>query len=339
MVTIKDIARAASVSHPAVSAVLNGKARKARISKVTADRIRAAAHELGYKPNLQAKGLRSGKSFSVGILLPAPMDNFFAGMIGQLEQCLSRTSYTGVFAFWSDFSEIAAATESILKRDVDGIITVEPDALPDDLGIPVVSLFNQSANKPHNRVVLDRCRQYEIIVEYLYSLGHRRIAKTDCHIDSVQTNKLFAEVLERYGLSNQWMFCQAPQKLTHKTVSPEYGNSLLTHLMDFAERPTAVVMPNDLSAIALIAAAWRRGLQVPDELSVIGSDDIPIGVHMIPPLTTCSFGNEEELAQQLVDLLIEGMENDSTTHREVKIQPKLVIRGSCGAVRPYFGGY
>lgn len=331
MVTVKDIAKAAGVSHPAVSAVLNGRAKKARIGQATSKRILEVADELGYKPNLMARGLRTGKTFSIGILLPAPYNNFFASLISQLEKELSLTPYSGIFAFWSSEQEMKRATQTILERQVDGIITVEPDILPNTLDIPLVSLFSEDKQKKYDIIKLDKMHMFDLVVKYLYDLGHRRIIKPDCIATATHANSLFRNALKQYGLSDQWIISALPSFLKCEDLT-EPCEKLVDRIFSEKERPTAVVMPNDNSAIAFIAAAWRKGIKVPDDISVVGADNISIAMNMIPSLTTFDFEDKKNIAQSLLEILMNRIDNAKLPRQEIKIKPKLIIRESCSNI-------
>lgn len=331
MVTVKDIAKKAGVSHPAVSAVLNGRGTKARIGQATTKRILAVADKLGYKPNFIARGLRTGKTFSIGILLPAPYDNFFASLISQLERELSETHYAGIFSFWNNEREIERAAKSILDRQVDGIITVEPDILPDTLNIPVVSLFPEDDKKQYDLLKLDRSYMHNSVIEYLYKLGHRRIIKPDCRATATDSNELFRSILKKYGLSDQWMISALPIFLKCEDLR-EPCEKLVDMIFSQKEHPTAAVMPNDNSAIAFMAAAWRKGIKVPDDISVIGADNIAISQNMIPPLTTFDFEDEKNIAQSLLEMLLNRIDAPELPRQEVNIKPKLIVRESCCSI-------
>ena len=138
-----DVAKAAGVSKATVSAVLSGQAESRRISQKTVERVQAVIKELNYVPNLLARSVRKGSTSIIGILLPLPNNNGYSRIMDTLETGLYKRNYFAMFSFWKTVKEQEPALRSILLHMPDALITVEPSLLPENLSIPVVTLFNR----------------------------------------------------------------------------------------------------------------------------------------------------------------------------------------------------
>ncbi len=340
MVTVKDIARAAGVSHTAVSAVLNGREKQARIGKSTAEKIRTLARSMKYSPNMTARSLRTGKSNFIGILIPAPTNNLFDTLLNQFQSHLFEHGYFGIYSFWNSAEDVPLATRAVLQRQVDGIITVAPEILPDSCRIPVISFLAE--DRRFDYVGIDRAATFRTVIDYLYSRGYRRIAKPDSPLEESprfgETARIFRGELLRHGLSPEWMFDGFQGKaLFYDSLavsSPKIADRLFCGENN---KPDAVVMPNDNAAMALMTEAFRRGIRIPEDCAVIGADNIALCDFMSPPLTSVAFDDEAKpLAKILVESILERIA-DPEAPRRVKLLPgRVVERSSVGWKTPSF---
>lgn len=333
MITSKDIAKIAGVSQTTVSAVLNGRSSALRISKTTEARVHKVALNLGYKPNLLARSLREGRTFTLGVLLPAPRENVYSRMIGEFEKQFSTSEYSGLFGFWNNQDEIGETTEMILRRQVDGIITVEPAYLPAGLDVPAVSIFTRTLN--YDYVDIDRIACFCNSIEYLVGLGHTRIAKVDCSETTpggIELMNGYLKILDSFGLESRWLTgIMTMTRISEISDAAEKAVSwVLAHPKN--ERPTAILMTNDAAAICFIGAAQRRGLRVPEDISVIGLDNISIGSWINPRLTTFDIVDTDGVAATALKTLFQRIEKKDSPYQQNIVKAEMVIRESTGQV-------
>lgn len=330
MITTKDIAAAAGVSQTAVSAVLSGQARERRISEKTARKIEETARRLGYRRNLAAQELRRGRSSSVGILLPEPANNIYTYLTGALGPLLEKHGYLSSFAFWTDLCGQRRAVESILCRCPSGIITVEPSRIPDNTGIPVVSLIGDDPR--FDLVSFDRENIFSQVISYLQRIGHTRLACpffANLSAPYISLTERFKQLLISCGLSPEWV---KPVPVEAASLSlpllPDLARALADWYENFSVRPTAVIFPTDMLAIFFMREMTHRGYRLPRDLSVTGCDNIPFTEACTPTLTTFGEIQDCSLADALVDALLFRMTHPDAPRRVLRIKRRLIIRES-----------
>lgn len=340
MVTSADIAKMLNLNQSTVSAVLAGNARKRRIAEETVERVLNAAKKAGYLPNASARNLRRGKSGAVGILLPAPASNVYSTVVGELGRHFSQEGYFTSFAFWSCDREQKSATNSILERQPEGIITVEPRNIPKNVNIPTITLINQ--NRRFDCITFDRVGMMHETISYLTELGHVRIANPS--VSAYPENSEYDSVSDacRTEFASRGLSCAYLADLSENTSeyvsenNMEYAVKVADWLLSFpeAKRPTALILYTDTQALYVIQELHRRGLKVPEDISITGIDNAPFAAGMTPALTT--FGDEpgNTLAQNLAKRLLFRMENPYAPVETVRVRRKLYIRESCSMVRP-----
>ena len=311
-VTIKDIAAAARVSPAVVSAVLN-RNKSIRCSEEKKRLILELVRKMGYRPNRAAQALGKRKSRQIGVLSYSPSDPSVARIIGELERQISERNYSAVFGFWSDYPSIKVAFDSVLAHPLDGLISMH-DGLIDTIpaGLPTVYY----SDVPGKCCVRLNYRQYfEQVLTLLSGLGHKTVGFVCWH--SVALFELFCTICAEKNLKTKESWC--PQG------SGFYENALETvlELLRNQERPDALICRNDVVAFAGINAAKQCGLRVPEDISVIGFDDIDPASYFIPPLTTCG-APAEKIASTLLEALFSGAEPGLTI-----IDMDLIVRGTC----------
>lgn len=334
MVTTKDIAAIAGVSQTAVSAVLSGQGKQRRICEKTAEKIMETAKRLGYRRNLAAQDLRRGKSSSIGILLPAPFNNIYSYLTGALGPLLEEHGYLSSFAFWEDFKGQIRAAESILCRCPSGIITVEPQHIPQNSSIPVVTLITDDPR--FDLVDFDGENIFTQVIDYLYQLGHRRIAYPYSSGNPCRYAKLtehFALELKSHGLSTRWMGVIDSLGCMTTANLPILAGMLANWYESMPERPTALVLPTDMLAIYFMREMTRRGYRLPDDLSVTGCDNIPFTEVVTPSLTTLGESPEDPLAGRLVSCLLNRIDNPDAPREIHRVRRQLIARESTAPPR------
>lgn len=312
MATIYDIAKVAGVTAATVSNVLSG---KGSVSATTRERVLKCAQDLGYEPNLIARSLIKGRTGVIGLILPDLGNPFFANVTTTVEHLAYQA---GLRIFVTTLSKSDQIGQRMLKdlalRRVDGFL-VACSALPPYAlrlmnlpAIPVVYCFSETAETGGQLcVTLDYVQGGRLATEHLLQLGHRRIGMVthmnrDGQPDHIARVSGFQEALSQYGLPFHPELLQAGQSTVQE------GKIAGLKLLSLPEPPTAIFATNDMMAMGVIAAAWELGISIPDRLSIVGFDDIPLASYTTPPLTTITISQHDLIGQALTALLnaIEG---------------------------------
>ncbi|OGV53226.1 MAG: hypothetical protein A2X49_12570 [Lentisphaerae bacterium GWF2_52_8] len=319
-----DIARELKIAQSTVSRVLNGK-DKGRVSPKRAELIRKTARDMGYQINLAAVGLRKMKSYTIGILLPSPRDSFVGKLVAELQHKISQTDYMANFAFWETLEGAEDSTKSILSRRVDAIVTCEPQFLPANVGIPVLSYFNY--DRRFDFVGFDREEALCLCIDYLWNLGHRKIGYIG-GFKSVQKNGKVAKNLSQKGLAPlpEW------KSVTSNVFEKDWENNLKDEFerqWNCSKRPSAILAQNDATAIVVLRKAWEMGIKVPQELSIIGMNNIPQSSTCTPSLTTVDNFAGVSIAEIILEVIFKRLENPSLPKQKYIAHSKLLKRESC----------
>jgi LacI family transcriptional regulator, galactose operon repressor len=334
-VTLRDVARLANVHPSTVSRVLNG-ARRSRVTVDTAQRIQAIAEELGYRPNMIARGLRTRRSRSVGVLVTDLGNPVIPPIVGGIEQRLGEEGYT-VLLGNTDHSSSRERLhlEAMRAKLVDGVIsataTLEPASSTERwlaLAMPVVLVNRGSDDARVAAAVPDDRRCAELAVEHLVSLGHTRIAHVAGSAATTTGRRRregFEGALARSGLRADPALVVASERYT----IAEGARCCAMLIERAAGRFSAIVAANDLLALGCCDALRGADLPCPDAISVVGCNDMPFADRFEPALTTVHVPHAQ-LGRAAADLLLERLEDPGLAPREVSIRPHLVVRASSG---------
>ncbi len=319
---MEEIAAMAKVSQTGVSFVLNGKGA-GRIAKAKQELILRLAREHNYRPNAAARGLRSRKRYTVGVIMPTPRSGFYAGLVSLLQTGLAARGYMALFSFWLVRDGIKSAYDAVLGHGVDGIIAWDYHACLANEKIPAVIFADKQPG--FDAVLPDFEAAMAEAMDYLSGLGHRDFG----YIGPAggERQRFFRNELRRRGLT------PVPGWEQDAAGSPAAGFAAMTRLLAGSRRPSAVVCHNDAVASGAIFAAVRRGLRVPEELSLTGFDNDPGSAYTLPPLTTFD-AQPELLADALIDSLLRRLEEPGLPERTLRVCPKAVRRESCAAYFP-----
>jgi LacI family transcriptional regulator len=327
--TIKDVASRAGVSVATVSRVLN---EKGLVREETIRRVLDAAAALNYVPHGGAKSLSTRRTSTVGVVLPDLHGEFFSEMIRGIDVAARRRGYhllvSGSHSEWSEMSAVLLA----VRGRVDGMIVMAPELEAERIaswlptGLPVV-LLNGRAEGAWS-VAVDNTQGTGSMMQHLFSLGHREIA----YISGPEGNADATERLRTWRAAMQEAGVGRLDELLvpgdfSETAGYEAGYTILSR----ERRPTAVFAANDAMAIGALCAIREQGVRVPQEMAVVGFDDIPIARFVSPPLTTVSV-EIAELGRQAFELFLEASEQDREPRLQV-LPTHLVIRESCGRAR------
>ena len=327
-VTIREVAREASVSVATVSRVLNG---KGPVRPDTERRIRRAARLLRYVPHGGARSLITRRTHTLGVLLPDLYGEFFSEVIRGIDLAARRGGYhLLVSGSHGDRDETEAMVRAMRGR-VDGLIVLSPDVRPNVLranvpeNFPVVLLNNAGGGRSFDTIAVDNFGGAAAMVRHLAGLGHRRVA----FISGPALNRDASERLRGYREAMRSVGEWSKELEIPGDFREESGYEAGRRIRDLRPRATAVFAANDSMAIGLLYACREAGLSVPEELSVAGFDDIPIARFVTPSLTsvrvpiahlgTCA-------AHRLFEIL-----EERAVHRprQETLPTTLVVRASC----------
>ena len=337
--TMRDIARATGVSQSTVSRVLSGAPTTVPIAPATRERVVESARHLGYRPNPLARGLRGMRTMLLGVIVRDITDPFFAAAIEAVSIEASRHSYNVVLGHAQGRADDAVTLWAILEaRHRDAILLLgdlrdRPRLIQEleDTREPVVALWHGSRATGIPTVNVDNDAGMTAVLEHLSGLGHRRIAFAGRRKlgDIREREEAYAAFLERIGVEVR------PEYLQDAANSYQGGVDALERLMSLDEPPSAVVASTDVIAMGLLHAAHRRGLRVPEDLSVAGFDDIPVAAVSVPSLTTVRMPTREMIASG-VSIAIHALDEeiDPTEDQHPVLEPSLVIRASTGPATP-----
>jgi LacI family transcriptional regulator/LacI family repressor for deo operon, udp, cdd, tsx, nupC, and nupG len=286
-VTIKDIAEAANVSHTTVSRALQG---RGRISATTAKRIRQIAVEMGYTPSAIAQSLVSQRTRTLGVVVTTIADPFVISIFSGIEDAAHETGYS-VFLSSShqDPEREMAVVETFHQRRVDAVIVTASrvgslyGAYLDRFQVPIVLINNQAEGEYLYSVASNDVQGTQLAVKHLLGLGHRRIAfvgSAERPFSSERRRQGYAQALHQASMPIDEELVVAPEAPT----DIEAGRLGLIELIP--ARPTAIVAYNDMTAVGALLEARRQGLAIPDQLSLVGFDDIELTQYVFPPLTS-----------------------------------------------------
>lgn len=340
--TMKDVARLAGVSIQTVSVVVND---KAVVSPETRERILAAIDELGYRPQAVGRSLRTGSTRTIGLLVADITNPFFARMADAVEDHAHEAGYNLIlYNTHSDAERERTYLHIAAERWVDGMLFVTTSDTLHGLGalrsagIPTVAIDRIPRDYDGAWVILDNERTGALVAEHLLDLGHRDLAQICGPLDlrlSVERLQSFEAAVRARG------FEPVGHAVGDASWSCRSGYEAMRTLLGGKRTPTAIFASNDRLAIGAMRAAMEAGLRVPDDLSIVGVDDIELATFLTPPLTTVrqSLADVATLATKILLDLVHGREPVQT---QVVFHPELVVRQSTasppGHVRSHHEG-
>src|SRR5438270_4276738 len=330
--TMQDVARASGVSQSTVSRVLSGAPAAVPITPETRRRVLEEAQRLRYRPNPLASGLRGARTMLLGVIVREITDPFFAGPTEAVSIQAAARGYNVVLGHAHGKADEAMALRTVLEtRHTDAILLLgdmsdQPRVLEDlrSASIPLVAMWTGSAVPGICTVNVDNHWGVAAAVKHLLKLGHRDIAFVAGRMlgDIRQRRAAFVDTMNELGGNIARGYIQQVQN------DPAGGVAALEALIALPVPPTAVVASTDVLAIGVLHAADRLGLRVPDDLSVIGFDDIHVAAFTVPSLTTVRMPVAEMAAVAVREALEPTPGADRI--REHVIRPSLVVRRSSG---------
>jgi len=326
---IRDVAKRAKVSTATVSRVMSG---SDVVRPETVERVRKAIDELGYVPNSSARMLSMGRSKLFGVVISDITNPFFPDLIYTFNELAVQHKYRAVFAN-TNYSpaRMEAAIQSLLEQKVEGIAIMTSEMSPHlirmiaDRGIPMVFLDEPISQKNLSNIVVDYKSGMMQAIDHVLALGHKHLAFIGGPQNlrsAVWRQSIFLETLREKGLSMDDSYLATGN---HRV---DGGYSAMRKILQNQPRPTAVLTSNDLTAIGAIAAIYEAGLHVPNDISIVGYDDIEISGAFNPPLTTVRLSRTEIATRAFFCLYSASNNQTSSPQVEHLIPTSLIIRKS-----------
>lgn len=324
MVNQAQIAKKAGVSISMVSRVLSGWADDGGVSKANAEKIRQIAARLGYRPNLAARMLRTSKSKVVGLLF-STQSHLYRELVPELQERLFARGYSAICGFWNNVDDADSVIGAMSGGWVDGIITAHPPAEMKRLGIRVPTVHFLYAEEGCDSVTFEKADVLRKAVGHLTSLGHGRMlflgVGAEMERDVLGEYRAAGLVYGAHNWRNS--FCLSEYRadladILHQALARPDG-----------DHPTALVCGSDALAVLCVTILQRMGWRVPDDISVIGSENLDIGTITMPAITTCA-PRRGSIADALVATILARLDAPDSPPRRVILPTEVIGRESTG---------
>ena len=329
--TLADVAKKAGVNVSTVSRSLN-RETEGQVSKATVKKIRKIAEEMQYTPNTVARGLRTRKSMTIGVIVPDLTNPIFPPIVRGIDSILFSRGYSALVVNTDNNAEIEDALfDSLMERQVDGLIIATGHtersmmAKYHNQGVRAVLVNREASGVPYPSVIGDDAAGITAALEYLVKLGHKKIlhlAGPSLLSTSSVRSTAFSNTSKRLGLTTKIIKATA--------LSVVAGEIAMNKFLDTSPKSvTAVLAGNDLLALGIFHALRKHGLKAPQDMSVIGFNDMPFSEDFSPSLTTVS-APHFEMGAESARLLINQIENKGSGPKKITLPVNLVVRESSG---------
>lgn len=330
-VTLKTIAQRLGLTAGTVSAVLNNSAAARSIPDPTKQRILKTARELGYSPNYFARSLRLQRAYTIGVIAEEIGDPYGGMVISGVEEYLRKHNYFFLAVSHRHDQEVLESySKMLITRGVEGFITTDTSILSDP-GLPTVAVSGHRQVNGVTNIIIDHKLAARLALTHLKQLGHERIAfliGDPASSDSKARWSSICETAEELGI------CILPEltvQIDSKDSTPNLGYPFAKQLLERKVSFTALFAYNDLSAIGAMGAFREAGLRIPEDVSIVGFDDIPVAAYIQPALTTIR-QPLKHMGQIAAKTVVELIEGKAEYIPEIVVEPELVVRGSTAAV-------
>jgi DNA-binding LacI/PurR family transcriptional regulator len=334
-VTLKTIAERLGLTPGTVSATLNNSPAARAISEQTKNRIIQAARELNYRPNFFARTLRLKRTYTIGVIAEEIGDAYGAMLISGIEEYLRKSNYFFLTVIHRhDPKMLQTYAQMLLTRGVEGFITTDT-SITEKPALPTVAIAGHERVEDVTNIILDHKRAARLALEHLRGLGHQEIA-------FIRGQTLSSDSAVRWdaicGVAKELGIGIRPEltiQLEGTDSTPAIGYPFAKQLLARKQSFTALFAYNDISAIGSIGAFRDAGLRVPQDISVVGFDDIPGAAFTNPALTTVR-QPLLRMGQIAAQTLVDRIEGRGECVPEIAIEPEFVVRESTGPapVRP-----
>jgi len=332
LISIKDIARVAKVSHSTVSRALHN---SPLVNTETAVRIQQIAREKGYRPSAVARSLVTRRTKTIGVVVTRIADPFIAEVVGGIEEVANDHGYS-VFLANSNANpdREVKVVHSFHERRVDGILVTASRVgalympLLDEMRVPTVLINNQHPGEFVHSVMIDNPAASRQATEHLIGLGHRRIAYIGDQFGFQSDTERFSGYRRALEVADIPFL---PDLIAHGDGKAEGGMLAMEKLLALPDPPTAVFCYNDMSALGALRAIHAQKLRVPEDVSVVGFDDLFIASYTSPSLTTIS-QPMRQMGRMAMDILIK-LFSGLNSKTNIKVQGQLIERESTAPPR------
>lgn len=330
-ISLKTLAAHLRLDPATVSVVLNEVPGRS-IPEATRERIKAAARKFNYQPSLLARSLRSRQTMTIGILVPVLGDGYHTEVISGIGDHLLENNYFYFTAHHRHRHDLIEEYPRLLMgRGAEGLIAV--DTLFDHkLPLPAVAVAGHRRISGVTNIVLDHRRAAELALHHLYDLGHRKIAfmrGQPFSSDSDERWRSLVKVAKDLGLAVR---PELTIQLDRDLTSPELGYPVIQQLLAHHQSFTALLSFNDMAAIGAIRALHDAQLRVPQDVSVVGFDDIKGAAFMSPSLTTIR-QPLYRMGKLAAETLLDRIRGTAEHRQQIAVEPELIIRESTREVR------
>lgn len=332
VVTLKAVAEYVGLTPGTVSAILNDSAAARSFPQHTKNRVLAAARKLNYQPNLLARALRVKRSYTIGVITEEIGDPYGGMVISGIEKCLRQHGYFFLtVAHRHDPQLLKDYSRLLQQRGVEGFITVDT-SIRNPLPLPTVAVAGHRRLQGITNLTLNHRTAARIALEHLTSLGHREIVLMKGPATSSDSRDRWKAIIAVCGELGISIRPEHTIQLAGDQATQELGYPFAKQLLARQGTYTAIFAYNDNCAIAGIRAIHEAGLRVPEDISVVGFDDIQSAAYCIPGLTTVR-QPLREMGEIAARTLLNRIENDESYLPEIIIEPELVVRQSTAPAR------
>jgi LacI family transcriptional regulator len=334
-VGIGDVAKRVGYSPTVVSHALND---YPRINKQTREYIQRVANQMGYRPNVFARSLVTQRSQLIGIVVPGIITSFYPETIMPLKARLEEAGY-GLLIMTSEDSdqEEQRAIEFLRERRIDALIVAPHKGAKnasryDEIvtaGTPVVMIDRWVRSAKCHSVTTDNRSGAELATRHLLEMGHRRITVVKVRsVCSATRERMtgYKRALAAFGVAYDGGLVQSVTYDIGRDLHVD-GEGVLEPLLKADRPPTAIFVLHDVLAVGILSAAFRLGLRVPAQLSVVGYDDVDMVKYLPVPLTTVA-QDKVAMGQIAAELVVQSLSEPTTAKRDVRLPPRLIVRES-----------
>ena len=327
VITLKAVAQHLGLTPGTVSAVLNDSPSARSIPPETKNRIRAAAKELNYRPNFFARTLRNKRTYTIGVIAEEIGDSYSSSVISGIEQLLRQREYFFLTVVHRhDLALLSRYSQMLSERGVEGIITVDT-AIQETPMLPTVAIAGHRKLKGVTNIVLDHEHAALLALKHLKDLGHERIAFMEGNPVSSDSKDRWEAICRVAGQLGIGIDPELTIQLDADDPTPMLGYPFTKQLLARNKPFTALFAYNDISAIGAIRAIQEHGLRVPQDISVMGFDDIPAAAFHSPSLTTVR-QPLRRMGEVAAQALLDRIEGRKEYPSDIAIEPELAARES-----------
>jgi DNA-binding LacI/PurR family transcriptional regulator len=332
-VTLKMVAKHVGLSPGTVSAILNNTSACRSVPEHTKNRTFAAARELNYKPNFWARALRVKRTYTIGVIAAEIGDPYGSGVISGIERYLQEKDFFYLtVAHRHENKLLERYSRLLLERGVEGYITVDT-SVTQPLPLPAVAVAGHHSVEGVTNITIDHRKAILSVLQHLADHGHRDIAFMKGPLSSSDTEvrwNSIAEVARELGIPiRPELSVELNDPQGRAARAPEYGYPFAKELLCRNRPFTALFAYNDNSAMAAIKVFQDAGLRVPQDVSVVGFDDIQSAGFTTPALTTVR-QPLEKMGEIAASIILDRIENRGEFVPDIAIEPKFIVRQSTG---------